>query len=234
MPSSDWVYVGLTSDNNVQAENIGLIYEKDGETAEYTLFDLPDESWMFIDVTYYNDIVDVEPLEETIPEDITDLVLADQGYSFFLVSYDITKASMKNKGMINQIYEYAMANDVSFYCLTASTELDVLKYIEKTEAMYSFYNTDPITLKTIVRSNPGLVLIKEGTVLNKWHINDVPDIDDLNRQLMAVSIEKQIEKSNCYLAWMFVLGLMLAFTALFLLIKYLKQKRIIIDRNSWN
>ncbi len=226
LPTGDWVYAGLISDKNILAENIILTYEQNGETSEYTLFDIPDETWTFVEANYFND-TDFGVEENNMAEDITDLVLSDKGYSFLLVSYDIAKASMVNKEKINQLYDFATGNNIAFYCLTASSEEDVLKYIEKTGAMYSFYNVDAITLKTIVRSNPGLVLMKEGTILNKWSISDVPDVENFNRQLMGMSIERQVKKTNCYLSWMLGFALMLFFTLLFLVVKHLRRKRII-------
>ncbi len=46
---------------------------------------------------------------------------------------------------------------------------------------FDFYICDPTTLKTIVRANPGLILIKKGTVINKWHYNDFPTIESLEK-----------------------------------------------------
>jgi hypothetical protein len=45
------------------------------------------------------------------------------------------------------------------------------------KAEYDFYITDPITLKTIIRANPGLVLLHKGTILAKWHSNDIPEFN---------------------------------------------------------
>jgi uncharacterized membrane protein YphA (DoxX/SURF4 family) len=235
LPNENWTFVELHSDKHILAENVGLIFEKDGETAEFTLFDLPDESWMFIDATYYNENPNIaEPAFEDYSEDITDIVLSDEGYSFFLVAHDLTKTSKKNNSRINALYDYALANDINFYCLTASTESDIHDYIEKTDANYDFFNTDPITLKTMVRSNPGLLLIKQGTVLDKWHVNDIPTLESLDGQLVAQSIEKQVERGNRYYVLTMILALLFGFTALFLLIQYLLRKRIIVDRDTWN
>ncbi|HEY9083531.1 MAG TPA: DoxX family protein, partial [Vicingaceae bacterium] len=49
---------------------------------------------------------------------------------------------------------------------------------------YDFYSCDAITLKTIVRANPGIVLLQQGKVLAKWHANDLPNYEDVKSQLL--------------------------------------------------
>ena len=71
----------------------------------------------------------------------------------------------------------------AFYCLTASEEEDILRWQENTGAEYPFCIMDDITLKTMIRSNPGLMLLKEGTVIRKWSKNSFPDEYQLNAPL---------------------------------------------------
>jgi uncharacterized membrane protein YphA (DoxX/SURF4 family) len=234
LPNSDWSFVDLVSEEKVLPENVSLNYENNGEVISYTLFDLPNDDWSFVDAQYFNETIQIDESVSDLPEDVTDIVLADEDLSFYLVSYDIDKASYKNSDKINKIYEYCQANEIPFYALTASTEPLIDVYVDKTNAIYDFYNTDPITLKTIVRSNPGLVLVQHGVVLDKWHYNDIPNIDEFSEYTMAHSIEKQVVKSSNYYVLVLVLSLMLAFALLHLLVLYLKKKRIIIDRKSWN
>ena len=74
--------------------------------------------------------------------------------------------------------EYSLDRKYSFYALTASTDEAIRHWRDITGAEYNFYHTDETTLKTIIRSNPGLLLIKDGTVIGKWSHNDLPELDE--------------------------------------------------------
>lgn len=165
-----------------------FILEKDGVRKEFSLEDYPDSTWTFIDSKtvqvsegYVPPVHDFfiqkipqseeEGLEE---EDITDEVLADEGYTFLLVSPHLENADDTNFGDIDMIYEYAKDNGYNFYCLTASGDSAIHRWEDITGAEYPFCHTDETTLKTIIRSNPGLLLIKGGTVINKWSHNALP------------------------------------------------------------
>ena len=110
-------------------------------------------------------------------EDITDEVLDDTGYTFLLVSPHLEMPTTRNFDLIDQLYEYAEEHGYPFYCLTASGEEAMQRWRDMTGAEYPFCQTDEITLKTIIRSNPGLLLLKQGTVIRKWSHNRLPVID---------------------------------------------------------
>lgn len=108
-------------------------------------------------------------------DDITQTVLSDTGYYFILVSYDLKKASAKRHKEINAIYRQTMVDNNKFICLTASGSEIIDQFRKSFEIPYDFYLADPITLKTIIRSNPGLLILKNGIVKAKWHNNDIPE-----------------------------------------------------------
>ena len=111
-------------------------------------------------------------------EDITEAVLADTSYVFLLVSPHLEQADDSRLDLINELYEYARDHGYGFYCLTASTQQNIERWHDITGAEYPFCQTDEITLKTVIRSNPGLLLLKDGTIIRKWSHNDLPVIDE--------------------------------------------------------
>ena len=111
-------------------------------------------------------------------EDITEEVLADTGYVFLLVSPYLEKADDSRLDLINEVYEYAHEHSYKFYCLTSSMAKEINRWQEMTGAEYPFCQTDGIVLKTVIRSNPGLLLLKNGTIIRKWSHNDLPVIEE--------------------------------------------------------
>ena len=168
-----------------------FIMEKDGERREFTLDNYPDSTWTFVDsktVTvkegYVPPIHDFS-ITAADGEDITDMVLGREGYIFLLISPDLDKADDQNFGDIDQIYEFCQDNSIPFYCLTASTEKSQQHWQNITGAEYPFCMTDATTLKTMIRSNPGLMLLEKGVVRGKWSHNRLPETTELETMLKA-------------------------------------------------
>ena len=161
-----------------------FILEKDGQRQEFTTENYPDSTWTFIDSKtvqtaegYVPPIHDFSILTSE-GEDITEDVLSQEGYTFLLISPHLENADDSQLDLINQIYEYSKEQGYPFYCLTASTGRAINRWQDMTGADYPFCSTDEITLKTIIRSNPGLVLLKQGTILQKWSHNKLPVIEE--------------------------------------------------------
>jgi uncharacterized membrane protein YphA (DoxX/SURF4 family) len=167
-------------------------------------------NWEF--VSYENKLIKkgYEPpihdfsISNAVEGDITDLILSDPGYTFLLVCHDLKKSNKEKLKEADVISEWTKQNDdISFYCLTSSTDSRIETTVKETGVGYSFYATDEITLKTIVRSNPGLVLLKEGTVIGKWHYNDFPKVSELEGQLMSKMFNKQRGMAESRFSWLF-------------------------------
>ncbi len=168
-----------------------FIYEKDGNKQEFTLENYPvnDPSWKFVDSKSslvkkgYTAPIHDFTITTMTGEDITDMVLADTTYSFLLISYRLDKANDADADKINELYDYAQKFGYGYYMLTASTPDQIVEWAENTGAEYKICTTDGITLKTIIRSNPGVMLIKNGTIINKWPHRNSPNGDILELPL---------------------------------------------------
>lgn len=170
-----------------------FILEKNGEQKEFTLEEYPDSTWTFIDSKtiqteegYIPPIHDFSLTELETGDDITEEVLTDTGYTFLLVAPYLEKADDSCFGEIDQIYEYAEDNGLPFYCLTASSDKGIDKWRDLTGAEYPFCRVDGTTLKTVIRSNPGLVLLKKGTVIRKWSHHFLPDLQTAGTQALQM------------------------------------------------
>ena len=175
-----------------------FILEKNGEKKEFTLENYPDSTWTFVDTRtvlkekgYEPAIHDFSMIELNTGEDITEDVLTDMGYTFLLVAHRIEEADDSNIDLINEVYDYSVEHGYKFYCLTSSPEEQIELWKDKTGAEYPFCQMDDITLKTMIRSNPGLMLIKNGTILNKWSDEDIPDEYVLTDKLENLPLGQQ-------------------------------------------
>ena len=163
-----------------------FLMEKDGVQKEFSLDNYPDSTWTFIDSKtveiekgYVPPIRDFSIVLVENGDDITEQVLSDPNYTLLLISPHLEQADDTNFGEINQLHEYAQEHDIAFYCLTASTEKAIARWMELTGAEYPFCTTDETTLKTMIRSNPGLMLLRDGKVVGKWSHNRLPKAESL-------------------------------------------------------
>lgn len=174
-----------------------FLLRKNGETREFTLDNYPDSTWEYVDTRtvqtkkgYEPPIHDFALTSCDTGEDITEQVLTKKDYTFLLVSPRLAVADDSNFGDIDQIYEYAEENGIDFYCVTASANDEIERWRDLTGAEYQFCNADETTLKTMIRSNPGLMLLKDGTIIGKWSHNALPQTDDLTAPLQQLTIGK--------------------------------------------
>ena len=164
-------------------------------------------------------------------EDITEAVLGSQGYTFLLVAPHLENANDSQFDRLNSIYEYCLENGYQFYCLTASTHKGIGRWQDITGAEYPFCNTDETTLKTVIRSNPGLLLLNDGVIIRKWSHNTLPSDEELGDRLEGSPLgrlpnDNAAEKILWILTW-FVLPLVLLTIAdrLWAWSKWLRRKK---------
>jgi hypothetical protein len=121
-------------------------------------------------------------------DDLTDKILSDTTYSFLLIAHKLDEANDSDIDKINELYDFAQRFGYGYYMLTASTPDQIVEWAENTGAEYKICTVDDVTLKTIIRSNPGMMLIKSGTIINKWAHRNLPSGDELGLPLSETQL----------------------------------------------
>ncbi|MFM9051944.1 MAG: BT_3928 family protein, partial [Bacteroidota bacterium] len=165
-----------------------FIYSKDGKNVELTTEQLStiDESYKFVDrIDKKIREGDKAPIHDfTISDtngtDITEDVLS-MDKAFLLVAYDINASDKGVQGKINDFVSLCQRDGIEFIGMTSSLKDDVAKFTTSNGSKFDYYFTDGTTLKTMIRSNPGLILLRKGTVKAMWHWYDFPSFDEVKK-----------------------------------------------------
>src|SRR4051812_28364172 len=115
-------------------------------------------------------------------DDCTQKIIENPDYNFLLVCYDLHLTNKEAFGKINDLAILSKQDHVKFIALTSSKK-DVIEQFKKdVKTDIDFYITDGTVLKTMIRSNPGLMLLKDGTVQYKWHYHALPSYTDVKQE----------------------------------------------------
>jgi hypothetical protein len=182
-----------------------LVYEKDGIVKEFNESNFPwqDSTWKWVEtrqkLIFKGDEPPIHDFSLTTLEgdDITENVLSDSGYIFLIIAPGLTDASHKGLDKMNEIAMASAAVNIRTYCLTSSPQPEIDNFGEIFKPAFELCTTDETTLKTILRSNPGLVLLKSGTIIGKWSFRDAPEPGEINENLIGFVLSektKSLEK----------------------------------------
>ncbi len=169
----------------------------------------------------------ITPIHDLIIEhptlgNITEEILEDDNHTILAVAYNLTQSDMQYQPAINRLAEYAQEKGIRFYGLTSSSERDIETYKKRYHVPYEFCTADEIQLKTMIRSNPGVIILREGTILDKWAGKDVPDVKELqDTDLTAYCMYSREQMQRIYLVY----SIILLFFVAYLLIPRRKGKR---------
>jgi uncharacterized membrane protein YphA (DoxX/SURF4 family) len=185
---SDWKKGSRLAHEKPEPKQFYLTYKNihTGEENEYLSPDYPfdDPDWMAEWEFTSQRVVDPNPplhevsLDDEYGGNHNASVIENPDYQFILVTHDIEKANWKKIAEIRDFINACIENDISIVLATASLPEQVDTFRMKHELDAEFYFADDVTLKAIIRSNPGLILLKDATVLDKWHHNDFPAFND--------------------------------------------------------
>ena len=168
-----------------------FIYRKNGEQKEFSLDNYPagDTGWVFVDQKTvllkkgYRPLVHDFAITGTGGADLTSQILADKGYSLLMISKKLNDADTDRLSAGFDLGKHLAEIGISFYVLTATSSEELQKYANE----LNFCTVDETTLKTMVRANPGYMLLKDGVIKGKWSWASLPEkewfnnISDLNK-----------------------------------------------------
>jgi len=163
-----------------------LIYAKDGVEQEFTLENYPkgDPEWKFVDQRsvlvkkgYEAPIHDFEILTMDF-DDITYDILESEEPVTLVAMYDLNKTDRKQMDKLKAICEACEERGEWCFFLTGSGEDDIYAFgeelgMEEEEVQRVFCTIDPVTLKTVVRANPGIFVVQDGTVVTKQNVRQL-------------------------------------------------------------
>ncbi|MGQ1787239.1 BT_3928 family protein [Saccharicrinis sp. GN24d3] len=185
-----------------------FILEKDGVEKTFTVENYPytDTTWVFVSN-------ETKVIKEGYEPPIHDFVLndsegTDQAQNILnsdvpvllVVSYQINKGAW-NEGKQEQIVQLKNAlyeQGIKTYFLTSSSDEEITKFEFDGDAGFDYLNADETMLKTVIRCNPGLVLLQKGNVVGKWHYNDLPAAYSFKNPI-AYSLSQMVEKQSLLL-----------------------------------
>ena len=169
----------------------------------------------------------ITPIHDLVIEhptlgNITEEILEDDNHTILAVAYNLNQSDTQYQPAINRLAEYAREKGIRFYGLTSSSERDIEAYKKLNHVPYEFCTADEIQLKTMIRSNPGMIILREGTILDKWAGKDVPDVKELqDTDLTAYCVYSREQMQRIYLVY----SIILLFFVAYLLIPRRKGKR---------
>ena len=163
--------------------------KKTGETKEFEKF--PENYDQFYDYVSNRTEVIKKGIDPKIKDfsisdlngsDYTQDIIENPNYNFLLICYDLDKTNKDVFGKINDFAALCKQGGVTFIALTSSTKETIEKFKQEAKTNIDFYNSDGTVLKTMIRSNPGLMMLKGGTVINMWHYHTIPPFNDVKEK----------------------------------------------------
>lgn len=118
--------------------------------------------------------------------DVTETILNNEDYSFWVLSKNMKESNEGAWAKLNSISEYADANNKAMFGFMTLNFDEAEELRHEYQIPYTLYQADETFIKTVIRSNPGLVLLKNGYVMGKWHHKNIPDAEEMDRYIKSL------------------------------------------------
>ena len=164
------------------------IMEKDGRSYEFETYP-NDESYIFKEIKLLNPDAQPKITDYSIWDEDKDLTKESfLGNKLFIIIHDIDKIEISDKNEKEFITKLqALISNTSFWVeplfLTSSNPVSFKNFITRNKLDINVAYGDATVLKTMIRSNPGFFLMRNGTVKGKWHYNKFPEAQEILKKV---------------------------------------------------
>jgi hypothetical protein len=221
---------------NLRAK-VAYIYRKGGEEAVFAADSIPGEEWELVEVRpalvkngTAPQIANFSILDWEYDIEISHELLADTGYVCLVAIESVEGASMTHVDKINDLYDHCQAVGIRFCAATSSGDDAIDLWRKRTGAEYPLYWADAALLRSMIRSNPGLLLLKDGVVVGRWNVSDIPEVEELevSPTLMPDAVEVPHGASENWRFWVILLvaGVVLLVSLDVMLVRISKKKSV--------
>jgi len=169
-----------------------LVYtnKETGEEKEFSIKNIPsDTMWSWKETI--NDVIEEGKLPSihdfVLSDDdgnaMTDLVINNPNPVLLVIVHDVSQSNKESFDRINKLVSTLKEHEVEIKGITSSSYEELDPFRHEVQASFGFFYADATVLKTMIRSNPGMMLLKDGVILGKWHYHDVPSFEEINNSL---------------------------------------------------
>lgn len=113
-----------------------------------------------------------------------------------MISYTLSDIRSDELSRLKVLADYAAKYRYPLYCVTASTFETIAEWECRHQSGFTFCHADELLLKTIIRSNPGVVLLKNGTIIRKWGSRSLPTEKELTAPLDRLEIGMAVDRKK--------------------------------------
>ncbi len=118
--------------------------------------------------------------------DYTSEIIENPYYNMVIVAEQLNKADQKAIGELNVLAINSAENyNIRTVLLTSASPDSMEVFKKRNNLVMEVFNADGVPLKSMVRSNPGLLLLKDGVVINKWHFHTLPSYEKLEKEYFS-------------------------------------------------
>lgn len=204
-----------------------FILEKDGVQKEFDEVSYPyeDSTWVFIDskseVVKEGYVPPITDFSFVTPdgEDVSEMLLSSTEPVFVAISPKLEKADAEQIAKLGHQFELAQKNGFDFFVATSSSTSEFIRTDSIAGIALNYLQADETMLKTIARSNPGLIILQGGVIVAKYNFDHMPF--DAQMATPAASYLKNVKHSY---EWMMIVCLGLASVLVWLLVRSRKSR----------